>query len=356
MTKSISAGMRTHLDGTTTSLTTLWRIIRRDGQNFYFTDHDVNILFDDGDGEQTYLAAVGYDRSAIVNRASLAVDNLDVSGIVDSSNITLVDLVAGRFDNAEVRIMVVNWKNTADGMIRMKRGRFGEVRVNQQGSFTTEFRGLSQALGQNILGVYGPECRADLGDNKCRVPILPDVLGRNAAVVVGEFYRVDTAGGGFQSAYENRVYEVTTAGTTAGVQPSYDTVIGNTTADGTAVLTARDAFMRHATIATVIDDFNITITVDEPRAVDDWFNLGALEFEEGDNNGLVREIVDWTQSNSQVQFFLRFPFTPVVGQRVRLYRGCDKRLETCSTVFSNAINFRGFPHLPGPDTTLTVEA
>jgi uncharacterized phage protein (TIGR02218 family) len=29
--------------------------------------------------------------------------------------------------------------------------------------------------------------------------------------------------------------------------------------------------------------------------------------------------------------------------------GCDKRFETCRSKFSNTVNFRGFPHLPGND-------
>lgn len=29
--------------------------------------------------------------------------------------------------------------------------------------------------------------------------------------------------------------------------------------------------------------------------------------------------------------------------------GCDKRFETCKAKFSNTVNFRGFPHLPGND-------
>lgn len=35
---------------------------------------------------------------------------------------------------------------------------------------------------------------------------------------------------------------------------------------------------------------------------------------------------------------------------------CDKQFETCRDVFSNAINFRGFPHLPGPDFALSGPA
>jgi uncharacterized phage protein (TIGR02218 family) len=29
--------------------------------------------------------------------------------------------------------------------------------------------------------------------------------------------------------------------------------------------------------------------------------------------------------------------------------GCDKRFSTCRARFANAVNFRGFPHIPGND-------
>lgn len=35
---------------------------------------------------------------------------------------------------------------------------------------------------------------------------------------------------------------------------------------------------------------------------------------------------------------------------------CDKRFETCRDVFENALNFRGFPHMPGPDFVLAGPA
>ncbi len=35
---------------------------------------------------------------------------------------------------------------------------------------------------------------------------------------------------------------------------------------------------------------------------------------------------------------------------------CDHRLETCRDVFANIENFRGFPHLPGPDFILSGPA
>jgi uncharacterized phage protein (TIGR02218 family) len=37
------------------------------------------------------------------------------------------------------------------------------------------------------------------------------------------------------------------------------------------------------------------------------------------------------------------------GCKVELREGCDKRFETCTSRFQNAVNFRGEPHLPGTD-------
>ena len=32
--------------------------------------------------------------------------------------------------------------------------------------------------------------------------------------------------------------------------------------------------------------------------------------------------------------------------------GCDRRFDTCKAKFGNAVNFRGFPHIPGSDYVL----
>jgi uncharacterized phage protein (TIGR02218 family) len=33
--------------------------------------------------------------------------------------------------------------------------------------------------------------------------------------------------------------------------------------------------------------------------------------------------------------------------------GCDKTFATCRAKFDNAVNFRGFPHVPGTDQVLS---
>jgi hypothetical protein len=150
---------------------------------------------------------------------------------------------AGLFDGAEIAISFVNWQDpVGHGEIRLRRGTLGETRLTLQGYFHAELRGLSQPLAQSTLEVFSPSCRADLGDERCRFPIEPPELGRDQAVSEDAFHRVATAAGTASARYEDRIYEVIDAGTTAASQPTYDTGIGATTTDGTAVLKAYDSF------------------------------------------------------------------------------------------------------------------
>jgi uncharacterized phage protein (TIGR02218 family) len=174
--KSVSAALDAHLQQEVTTLATCWRIIRTDGAAFFFTDHDRDLEFE-GD---RYVAAAGYSRSAIASDASFGVDNLDVEGVFDNDAITDGDLKAGLFDHAEVRIFLVNWADLSQGALRLRRGWFGEVVLGQPGIYRTELRGLTQALAQRIGELYSPECRADLGDNRCKVDL--GVWRRNGAV------------------------------------------------------------------------------------------------------------------------------------------------------------------------------
>jgi hypothetical protein len=188
--KAVSTALATHLAGEVTTLATCWRITRTDGAVFRFTDHDRDLVVD---GE-VYAASAAYSRTAISNDAGMGVDNLDVEGVFESAAVTEEELRAGLFDQAEVRIFLVNWADPSMGVLRLRRGWFGEVVLTEQGVFRTELRGLTQALQQRIGELYSPECRADLGDHRCRVAIQPPEIERSTGYAVGDIVRVRTTG------------------------------------------------------------------------------------------------------------------------------------------------------------------
>jgi hypothetical protein len=45
MPKILTPAMRAHLDAETTRLAAIWRITRKEGQQFFFTDHDRDSVF-----------------------------------------------------------------------------------------------------------------------------------------------------------------------------------------------------------------------------------------------------------------------------------------------------------------------
>lgn len=178
--KSISTELSAHLDGEVTTLASCWRIVRRDGQEFFFTDHDQDIVFEGN----VYEAESSYDRTAIANSADMSVDNMDVAGILDSEKISEEDMRNGLFNRADVYVFIVNWSDPSQGALKVRRGWFGEVTVTDTGQFTTEIRGLAQALSHNFIEVYSAECRADFCDDRCKLNIADYEIPTTVSVAI----------------------------------------------------------------------------------------------------------------------------------------------------------------------------
>ena len=114
--------------------------------------------------------------SAISVGDGLDVDTMEVSGALSSDLITAADLAAGRYDDAAVAIFMADWANPAAGTLPLARGTLGEVTqqlAGSGGSFTAELRGPTAAFDATVVEACSPECRAELGDARCRVDLAP---------------------------------------------------------------------------------------------------------------------------------------------------------------------------------------
>lgn len=82
-----------------------------------------------------------------------------------------------------------------------------------------------------------------------------------------------------------------------------------------------------------------------------WFARGKLVWTSGLNAGAAIEVKDHRRENSATTLSLwQMPSQQVaIGDGFVVTAGCDKRFFTCREKFANALNFRGFPHLPGND-------
>lgn len=188
--KTLTPAMSAHLNGTVTTLATLWRVRRRDGVEAYFTDHDQDITYEGA----TYKASTGFRRSDVATMHGIAVDDLETEGILDGDQLTARDLRLGLWDDAEVWIGLINWADPSMGQVALRRGHLGEVVLQHNGTWTAELRGLLMRTGQKVLEHYQPTCRADLADARCQVDLSSaGAMGTVTAVTSASVFTADVA-------------------------------------------------------------------------------------------------------------------------------------------------------------------
>jgi uncharacterized phage protein (TIGR02218 family) len=162
--RTLSASLQAMLASEVTTLATCWKLTLKNGQQFHFTDHDRD-LTQEG---VTYQAKSGFTAGNLSSSSGLAVDSMEIEGLLESDAITEAALLAGAFDHAEIEVFLVNYTQPDAGRLIVRRGHLGEITLRQQ-TFVAEVRGLTQALNQQLGQFYSPLCRAQLGDSRCGV-------------------------------------------------------------------------------------------------------------------------------------------------------------------------------------------
>lgn len=166
MSKVIPIALQSRIDSRITSFAQIWRIVRTDGIVLGFTDHDRDITYDG----LVYEARGEFQSKAVQTSSDLAVDNLEIHGLLSSPSITESDIIGGRYDHALVQLAQVDWKNPSTGIIKQMSGYLGKVSTSRAG-FTVEVRSLLQSLQQDQGHIYNASCDANLGDARCKVDL-----------------------------------------------------------------------------------------------------------------------------------------------------------------------------------------
>lgn len=275
--RTIPQNFAAHLADGATALCHCWKLIRRDGQAFGFTDHDRDLVF----AGVTFAARTGLEAAEASAELGFAVGGGEVAGALVSAGLTEDDLSSGLYDDATVETWLVNWQNV-DERILLDIGSIGEIR-RADGSFVAEVRGLMHRLDEERGRLFRATCAADLGDAKCGVNL------------------------------------------------------------------ASSAYTRHGTVTRT--DGALVIAAAGIGFADGWCTGGRLTWESGANAGVSVEVKVHRAVSGADEFDLwqRAPQPIAIGDTFRVTAGCDKTHAMCRARFRNAVNFRGFPHMPGND-------
>jgi uncharacterized phage protein (TIGR02218 family) len=176
------------LQGELTTMALCWRLDRTDGVTLGFTTHDRDLAI----GGVVHAASPGMLPSAIRQSDGFDVDTLDIDGALTHDAITEADLAAGRWDGAALSLFAVDWSDPTALVLPIARGEIGDVAI-RDGAFTAELRGPTALLERPVVEQTSPDCRATLGDARCRVDLAPRTRIARVAAAAGQGLTLDAA-------------------------------------------------------------------------------------------------------------------------------------------------------------------
>ena len=182
--------LEAHVAGKSHRLAWMLRLDLKDGASIGLTDHDVDLVYDLGDGALTYMRDPGCNISDVTLAAGFDSSNFEASGPLGAL-FTAPQVLGGRFRGAVARLFMVDWqeKSAAAAVLR---GSVGSARVEGE-SWVLEVRNAADAFNQTQGSVLTPYCRVPFGSAKCG-KARPSVTTTVTAVASAAVFTVDLAG------------------------------------------------------------------------------------------------------------------------------------------------------------------
>lgn len=157
------------------SLALCWRLERSDGAGIALTGHDETIV---RDGDR-YEPSLGIVPASVSRGLGLDAQAGEISGGLGAGSLDEEDLASGRWDGARAVLTALDWSDLNGDATELVHGQIGSVRTEDSG-FSAELNGASALLDRPVCPSTSPQCRADLGDDRCSV----DLRGRTRRMSV----------------------------------------------------------------------------------------------------------------------------------------------------------------------------
>jgi uncharacterized phage protein (TIGR02218 family) len=171
-----------------------WRLFRKDGRIFGFTQHDADLTF----GGIVHAASSGLDMSQAERGLASRQTSTRLIGSLTSSQITETDIASGFYDQARIETWLVNWSNTNEATL-VDSGVVGLIERSDLG-FVVEVRSLADQWQQPRGRLYQALCAADLGDEHCKISLQdPRFMYQTSVIAADDMHGFTTSSGGYAS-------------------------------------------------------------------------------------------------------------------------------------------------------------
>ncbi len=290
--KTFSPALEAHYAQAVTTLAEGWRVTRQDATVWGWTNFNADVTID----SVLYRSSQGLTPTSAHSTNDLSVDSIDVSVFLDVS--TELEIAAGLWDESRILFFEYNWADppatlTAEDGAHIKRaGTLGRIQRRNL-ILTAEIRGLADAFQTRIGRQYSPQC-----------PWRHAIWSPDAGTYV------------------------------ASVECQADLAAASAIHDGSVTAVGTDATLMFSDSASTVP-------------LSDYEANGLVTPTSGPNAGISREVLTWDPPDFTM---LRpWPYPLTVGVTYRAVRGDLRNLATCKLIYSNLVNFGGFPEVPGGD-------
>ena len=174
MVKTLDPAFKESLSIASTTLCWCWLITRIDGQELGFTSLDLPFVIDG----VTYQPYTGFDPGAAQSSSDLnSIDSQQLKGLLGESGISKADLASGIYEYATVRRFLVDYTNLPSTLslnppkhLELPQGHLAESKRNPLG-YEIKVKDDLSYLDNQIGETTSKTCRANLGDDRCRVDL-----------------------------------------------------------------------------------------------------------------------------------------------------------------------------------------
>jgi hypothetical protein len=349
--RTVPASVLAAINSEAFALPALVLIILANGTRIAFTEWDEPLDVDlDGEGVETFSPVQFQQLSAFSAQINAPIDDRDFSIILGATTLTAKDIRRGRLNNA---ITIIGYVLPDDLTHPWLYCTYDLGQSDIKGLVSRlEQMGPEKRLEQPVGVALSANCYKTYGDLDCGIPTRANVWAATHAYVVGDLVKRLTGTGIFW-------FKATVAGTSAGTEPTWPTVLGNTVVDGTVTWKAIRARRLVGTVTSSANRRTIVATGISVAA--DYFGEGFITFLTGDNAGDERRVRSDNGTGTLVLHLGAYDDI-AIGDTFEALVGCrHRRVEDCITKHDNAHNSRtltlrygGMDFLAGENITATA--